>query len=213
MEEPRSYHHLVMYWGFLVLTVASTEMLIGGLLGEWFTLGTLLGDFALRLRPPRRRRDERGRVRRADVRLLSSPRSPSRSFVPANLDAMLILGAITTLVRDPLRPPHLAHGRLRRGRPDDAGRPDHGRGSVACSPSRARSSRSSDGTQWAHVAAEVHWWGHVAILLGFLNYLPFSKHIHVLGSGPNILLRNQGQRGAMPKLASCSTARTRTAKF
>jgi len=40
----------------------------------------------------------------------------------------------------------------------------------------------------------------MSIILGFLNYLPFSKHIHVLGSGPNILLRDQGQRMVMPKL-------------
>ena len=38
------------------------------------------------------------------------------------------------------------------------------------------------------------------MVLAFLNYLPFSKHIHVLGSGPNTLLRKQGQRGIMPKL-------------
>src|SRR5690606_21154716 len=37
-------------------------------------------------------------------------------------------------------------------------------------------------------------------LLGFLNYLPFSKHMHVLGSGPNILMRDQGQRMVMPKI-------------
>ncbi|MCA9700576.1 MAG: hypothetical protein KC431_23825 [Myxococcales bacterium] len=40
----------------------------------------------------------------------------------------------------------------------------------------------------------------MCVVLSFLNYLPFSKHIHVLGSGPNILLRHQGQRGIMPKL-------------
>jgi Fe-S oxidoreductase len=53
---------------------------------------------------------------------------------------------------------------------------------------------------WAHVASEIHWWGHMSIILGFLNYLPFSKHIHVLGSGPNILLRDTAQRMVMPRL-------------
>jgi hypothetical protein len=41
----------------------------------------------------------------------------------------------------------------------------------------------------------------MGIILGFLNYLPFSKHIHVLGSGPNIFfrIRDRGRRAAIPK--------------
>ena len=40
-----------------------------------------------------------------------------------------------------------------------------------------------------------------AILLGFLNYLPFSKHIHVLGSGPNIFfrIRDRSRKSAVPR--------------
>jgi Fe-S oxidoreductase len=53
---------------------------------------------------------------------------------------------------------------------------------------------------WAHTAGEANWWAHMLIILGFLNYLPFSKHIHVLGSGPNILMRPLGPKGVMPKL-------------
>src|SRR5687767_14867390 len=44
MEERASWHHLAIYWGFLVLTVASTEMLISGLVGDWFTLATIFGE-------------------------------------------------------------------------------------------------------------------------------------------------------------------------
>jgi Fe-S oxidoreductase len=40
----------------------------------------------------------------------------------------------------------------------------------------------------------------MVIILSFLNYLPFSKHIHVIWSGPNILLRKRDQKGVMPKL-------------
>lgn len=34
---------------------------------------------------------------------------------------------------------------------------------------------------------EISWWGHVLIVLGFLNYLPYSKHLHLLGAVPNII--------------------------
>ena len=35
-------------------------------------------------------------------------------------------------------------------------------------------------------AFEVFWWMHVILVLGFLNYLPFSKHLHVITSIPNV---------------------------
>lgn len=40
-------------------------------------------------------------------------------------------------------------------------------------------------------------WGHMLAVLGFLNYLPFSKHLHVLTSVPNVYLSNLGLKGAL----------------
>lgn len=37
---------------------------------------------------------------------------------------------------------------------------------------------------------EVFWWIHAIVLLGFLNFLPFSKHLHILTAIPNVFLRN-----------------------
>lgn len=39
-------------------------------------------------------------------------------------------------------------------------------------------------------AFEVFWWLHVILVLGFLNYLPFSKHLHVITSVPNVYFSN-----------------------
>jgi Fe-S oxidoreductase len=47
---------------------------------------------------------------------------------------------------------------------------------------------------------EVLWWSHALLVLGFLNYLPFSKHLHVVVSLPNTFLSNTsgpGIAGAM----------------
>src|ERR1019366_927738 len=44
------------------------------------------------------------------------------------------------------------------------------------------------------------WWAHVLLVLGFLNYLPYSKHLHVVVSLPNVFLSNTsgpGQVGVM----------------
>ncbi len=36
---------------------------------------------------------------------------------------------------------------------------------------------------------EIFWWWHVLTVLFFLNYLPFSKHIHIITAIPNIIFR------------------------
>jgi Fe-S oxidoreductase len=44
------------------------------------------------------------------------------------------------------------------------------------------------------------WWAHALLVLGFLNYLPYSKHLHVVVSLPNVFLSNTsgpGQAGVM----------------
>jgi Fe-S oxidoreductase/nitrate reductase gamma subunit len=43
-------------------------------------------------------------------------------------------------------------------------------------------------------------WSHIVVVLGFLNYLPYSKHLHVLSSIPNVYLADLGPRGALQPL-------------
>ncbi|MCU0343377.1 MAG: heterodisulfide reductase-related iron-sulfur binding cluster [Ignavibacterium sp.] len=37
---------------------------------------------------------------------------------------------------------------------------------------------------------EFFWWMHILLIFGFLNYLPYSKHLHVLSSIPNVFFAN-----------------------
>src|SRR3972149_6613944 len=37
---------------------------------------------------------------------------------------------------------------------------------------------------------EFFWWAHIVVIFGFLNYLPYSKHLHVLTSVPNTFFAN-----------------------
>ena len=49
-------------------------------------------------------------------------------------------------------------------------------------------------------AAKICWWSHVLLILIFLNYLPYSKHLHVITSLINVFLSNTsgpGQKGVM----------------
>jgi len=44
------------------------------------------------------------------------------------------------------------------------------------------------------------WWAHIALVAAFLCYLPFSKHLHIATSFPNIWFRKLRPRGELPKL-------------
>lgn len=44
---------------------------------------------------------------------------------------------------------------------------------------------------------QVAWWAHAVLILVFLNYLPYSKHLHVLVSLPNTFLANTSGPGAV----------------
>jgi len=44
------------------------------------------------------------------------------------------------------------------------------------------------------------WWTHILVILGFLNYLPYSKHLHVLTSIPNVFCASLRPRGELKKL-------------
>src|SRR5690606_25440964 len=139
------------------------EMLLSGLLGADFSLAVPFGDVA------------HGWIRFAvDVanlivvaaiayafyrRLVIKPR-----FIPANMDAMLILGAIMTLclthyghhawrmaaegALDPAMPVSATFGRL-----------------VNLFEIEGDALRSNVDAGWARTASEVHWWGHMLIIL------------------------------------------------
>ena len=42
----------------------------------------------------------------------------------------------------------------------------------------------------ADVPFEIFWWIHIVTVFGFMNYLPYSKHLHVLTSIPNTFFAN-----------------------
>ncbi|HET6511361.1 MAG TPA: heterodisulfide reductase-related iron-sulfur binding cluster [Candidatus Kapabacteria bacterium] len=44
------------------------------------------------------------------------------------------------------------------------------------------------GASSTHLLYEVMWWIHIVVVLGFMNYLPYSKHLHVITSVPNVYL-------------------------
>lgn len=46
-----------------------------------------------------------------------------------------------------------------------------------------------------HILERVGWWGHWIMVLAFLNYLPYSKHFHILLAFPNTYYSNLEKKG------------------
>ncbi len=51
-----------------------------------------------------------------------------------------------------------------------------------------------------HVLSRVFYWVHGIVLLFFINYLPFSKHLHILTALPNCFFRSPKLLSTVPRL-------------
>ena len=51
-----------------------------------------------------------------------------------------------------------------------------------------------------HIISRVFWWIHAILLLFFLNYLPYSKHLHILTALPNCFFRSPNLISTVPRL-------------
>lgn len=56
------------------------------------------------------------------------------------------------------------------------------------------------GPQAASVGYGVAGWAHILLVLAFGAYLPYSKHLHIISSEPNVYFRNLDPRGALRKM-------------
>jgi heterodisulfide reductase subunit C len=53
-----------------------------------------------------------------------------------------------------------------------------------------------------HIMERIGWWGHLLGILGFMVYLPFSKHFHIFLAFPNTYFSNLFPKGRLTNLAS-----------
>jgi Fe-S oxidoreductase len=178
---PSSWHHLLIFWGFLVIQLGTLELMLSGLLGGWTYARLLPAPLYAALRTTI---DLFSLAVLAMVaygfyrRIVVKPR-----LIPMNLDAGLVLGGIAALMLTYFlyESMHAVAG----GASTVQGAPVSSLVVMALSwvPAAA-----------ASLLAEIGFWGHIVIVLAFLNYLPYSKHIHLLGALPNIATLNLSDR-------------------
>lgn len=51
-----------------------------------------------------------------------------------------------------------------------------------------------------HLMERIGWWGHILVVFAFLNYLPFSKHLHIILAFPNTYFARLQPRGEMDNM-------------
>jgi Fe-S oxidoreductase/nitrate reductase gamma subunit len=60
-----------------------------------------------------------------------------------------------------------------------------------------------DGLGWdaQDLLHSIFWWTHILLVLGFLNYLPFSKHLHIITSIPNVYFSSLKPKGRLSPIS------------
>lgn len=186
--------HALVFWGFMVITLGSIEMVIDGLSGlersmaftGWFydvvmASGDIMAyvimlSMLLFL----------GRRLFISVRRFSGIEMQKKS----KLDALAALGIIFMLMVS-LAGINLTYVQMH---------PHDYKGiyplSAALAPVLFGEGRD------LFVLHEVSWWVHILLIFAFANILPYSKHFHVFTSVPNVLLSRLEPLGQLPNMES-----------
>ncbi len=57
-------------------------------------------------------------------------------------------------------------------------------------------------TQTLHILEQIGWWGHIAMVYTFMNYLPYSKHLHIFMAFPNTYFSKLEPKGQFTNMQS-----------
>jgi Fe-S oxidoreductase len=180
-------NHFVLFWCFMALLVANTEFLLGGLFPDYISLSrlplglhqvlALIFDIVSLL---------------ALLAVISAVIRRA-FFSPPHLgglsrDAVTILTMIAVLMLAffGLHASEIARGTER---------------AASLMPVSSAVASLFGGISTAGLVSlgGFFWWVHAVVLLAFLNYLPYSKHMHILTAIPNCYFRNFGKPTTAPR--------------
>ena len=190
LARPYGLNHFLLFWAFMLLLVANGEFILEGLVPgaslaqvlprSAYNMLLLAFDIVSLL--------ALGSVLVAFVRrLFFPPEYLGNDYTkPASSEALLILAMIATLMTAffLLNAAHIA-----------LGQPDMWR------PVSSAIAALLNGLNAPTVAsiAQVSWWLHAIVLLLFMNFLPRSKHMHILTAIPNCYFRTLDKPNTQPR--------------
>lgn len=179
VSKPFGINHFVLFWAFMVLLIANAEFLLNGLApdvisysrlpdGAYFTLACIFDIVSVLALLS---------VILAVIRRLTFPPPHTEA---RSRDAFIILSMVGFLM---IAFFGMHASEIARGVERAADYMFISNFGASIIPSGA-----SAGS--LETAANVFWWIHAVVLLAFLNYLPYSKHMHVLASIPNCFFKS-----------------------
>lgn len=192
VDRPYGWNHVLIFWSFLVITVGHVEFIVGGIIPA-FTMDLLpkviaypilfgsdllafLVLFAIAL----------AFYRRLVVKPWFIHYQSADGFVVLSLIAGVMVTYFLAMSSG------LSLGREELIHHADAL-------PVSSVLAGAIFEGSAEATRGA--VYEIFWWGHAAVLFFFLNYIPHSKHQHLVGAMPNVFLRElEKPKGSLYKL-------------
>jgi heterodisulfide reductase subunit C len=57
-------------------------------------------------------------------------------------------------------------------------------------------------THTLHILEQIGWWGHILMVYTFMNYLPYSKHLHIFMAFPNTFYSKLDPKGQFTNMQS-----------
>ena len=176
--------HTLIFWGFVIITVGTVEMLVNGVLrsvslellgasvkttydyvADILSLGVLLGVAF-------------GFFRRLVLRPHYLRTGPDALFVLSITGGLMISLILMNLFRIGGALDTIAHFPV----------------SGALFNLLGLGQMSPEASFWG---TEVFYWMHLGLVLGFLCYIPNSKHLHILAAAPNVFFKHLGTPKAM----------------
>jgi Fe-S oxidoreductase/nitrate reductase gamma subunit len=180
-------NHFVLFWCFLILLIANTEFLLHGLApdhislsllpsGAYYTLAYIFDVVSILALLA---------VCIAFIRRLAFP---PPNIEARSRDALIILGLVGLLMIAFLG---LHACEIAQGIEVAAGYMP-----ISNAASAIFSGASAGTLSWL---TDFFWWVHAIVLLAFLNYLPYSKHMHILTAIPNCFLKSLDKVNTQPR--------------
>jgi Fe-S oxidoreductase/nitrate reductase gamma subunit len=188
VSRPFGVNHFVLFWCFMVLLLANTEFLFNGLFPDYISLSRLpeVAHYALAFIFDIVSLLALLAVCMAIIRRLAFPPSYIEARSP---DAFVILSLVAVLMLAffGLHAAEIAHGL------EEAARYMPVSSFIAHIVFR--------GLPFVTLAimAALFWWIHALALLAFLNYLPYSKHMHIMTAIPNCFFRSMEKVTTQPR--------------
>ncbi len=185
-KDPRAgLMHAGIFWGFVLLTIGTANVVTGGIIETilsaplggtiWAAISAMQNVVAVIVLVSIAWAFER--------RLISRPKR-----LTYNRDALIILAMIGGVVATELFAEVFEFARF--GNQPGA----------FVSAALAGPLRPSVGPAGLELGFATLWWTHIVLVAAFLVYLPFSKHLHIATSFPNIWYRKLRPRGELPAM-------------